>query len=161
MVNFTLHGHSRSGFWKDFEKALFYSYIGLITQCGRSYSHKVHILIFFCLHERIQCVHPYYYLVFWEHLSLQRVHLNPFFPSWIEVVWRIFQISLFRKNVVQKFTGKNQFDMFWFKFLPSSTDFLCQSIELNWLTSEMKWLPCMWHFDCYEIVNQNDRSRNF
>ena len=154
MVNFTLHGHSRSGFWKDFEKALFYSYIGLITQCGRSYSHKVHILIFFCLHERIQCVHPYYYLVFWEHLSLQRVHLNPFFPSKIEVVWRRFQIYLFRKNLVQKFTCKSQccFDLD-FCLLPMNL--------LNWLTSEIKWLPCMWQFDCFEIVNQNDRSRNF
>ena len=33
MVNFRLHGHCRNGFWKDFEKALFYSYICLITQC--------------------------------------------------------------------------------------------------------------------------------
>ena len=36
MVNFTLHGYSRNGFWKDFGKALFYSYIGLITQWIRN-----------------------------------------------------------------------------------------------------------------------------
>ena len=31
MANFTLHGHSRNGFWKDFENALFSIYILLIT----------------------------------------------------------------------------------------------------------------------------------
>ena len=34
MVNLRLHINSRNGFRKDFEKALFYSYIGLITLCG-------------------------------------------------------------------------------------------------------------------------------
>ena len=29
----TRHGHLRNGFWKDFEKALFFSYLGLITLC--------------------------------------------------------------------------------------------------------------------------------